>query len=84
MLIVLIGASKDQARRVADRIRATLASLTPIDELGRAMPTPTVSQGIATLGEDATQGDLFVDSADRALYRATADGRDQIWVAGVA
>ncbi len=47
--VALSGATKSQARMVADRIRDTLESLEPIDRLGRKMPSPTASQGIATL-----------------------------------
>ncbi len=80
--IVLVGATKTQARRVADRVRATLAALRPVDDLGREMPSPTVSQGIATLGEDAVDANTLVDVADRALYRAKEAGRDQVRLAG--
>lgn len=80
--VVLVGASKDQARMVAERIRQTLASLVPVDRLGREMPPPSVSQGIATLGEDANDADTLVDIADQALYRAKSAGRDQVRIAG--
>lgn len=82
--VVLVGATKAQARQVADRIRTTLASLRPVDDLGREMPSPTVSQGIATLGEDAADANTLVDVADRALYRAKEAGRDQVRLAGEA
>jgi diguanylate cyclase (GGDEF)-like protein len=67
---------------VADRIRQTLSSLEPVDRLGRRMPSPTVSQGIATLGEDASDADQLVDVADQALYRAKEQGRDRVVVTG--
>jgi diguanylate cyclase (GGDEF)-like protein len=80
--VALAGASKSQARMVADRIRQTLSSLEPVDRLGRRMPSPTVSQGIATLGEDASDADQLVDVADQALYRAKEQGRDRVVVTG--
>lgn len=82
--IALDGATKEQARSVADRIRETLASLRPVDRLGREMPAPTISQGIASLGDDAADADTLVDVADKALYRAKGAGRDQVVVAGEA
>jgi PleD family two-component response regulator len=63
---------------VAERIQHTLAQLRPIDSLGRQMPSPTVSQGIASLGIDAGDPFALVDVADRALYRAKERGRNQI------
>lgn len=82
--IVLLGATKDQAGMVAERIRKTLASLVPVDRLGREMPPPSVSQGIATLEIDADNADQLVDVADRALYAAKEHGRDQVRKAGQA
>jgi diguanylate cyclase (GGDEF)-like protein len=80
--IALIGADKEQAYGVAQRIRETLASLVPVDRLGREMPPPSVSQGIATLDVDAKDADNLVDVADQALYQAKGAGRDQVRLAG--
>ncbi len=82
--VALSGATKSQARMVADRIRDTLKSLEPVDRLGRKMPSPTASQGIASLGEDAADADGLVDVADQALYRAKEQGRDKVAVTGWA
>ncbi len=82
--IALVGATKEQTRIVAKRIQSTLESLTPIDDLGREMPSPTVSQGIATLDEDAHDADHLVDVADRMLYEAKEAGRNQVRFAGEA
>jgi len=79
--IALINASRTQAMSVANRIQSTLAELRPVDSLGRQMPSPTVSQGIAGLGEDAKDAFALVDVADRALYRAKDRGRNQIQLA---
>lgn len=80
--IALLGADKSQAAGVAQRIRETLASLVPVDRVGREMPPPSVSQGIAQLDVDATDADHLVDLADQALYRAKSAGRDQVRLAG--
>ncbi len=80
--IALIGADRQQALGVAERISQTLNSLVPVDRLGREMPSPSVSQGVATLGVDAYDADELVDVADQALYRAKDAGRDQVRAAG--
>ncbi|MGA2110957.1 MAG: diguanylate cyclase [Anaerolineales bacterium] len=82
--MTLPNASCDQAHMVAERIQQTLAQLRPIDSLGRQMPSPTVSQGIASLGIDAGDAFTLVDVADRALYRAKERGRNQIETASEA
>jgi diguanylate cyclase (GGDEF)-like protein len=80
--VALVGADKEQAIGVAERIRKTLASLVPVDRLGREMPSPSVSQGIAQLDVDADDADMLVDVADKALYQAKAAGRDVVQVVG--
>lgn len=82
--MALPNASSDQAHMVAERIQQTLAQLRPIDSLGRQMPSPTVSQGIASLGIDASDAFALVDVADRALYRAKERGRNQVETANEA
>lgn len=80
--IALVGASSQQASRVAERVRKTLSELSLTDREGRPLPKPTVSQGIAAFPEHASGPDELVDCADRALYQAKSRGRDQIQVAG--
>lgn len=82
--MALPNATSEQAHMVAERIQHTLAQLRPIDSLGRQMPSPTVSQGIASLGIDAGDAFSLVDVADRALYRAKERGRNQIETAAEA
>ncbi|HEX7587659.1 MAG TPA: GAF domain-containing protein, partial [Anaerolineae bacterium] len=76
--IGLRDADIERANRVAKRIRETLAVTLVQDQLGRAIPPATVSQGIAALPETTTYVDQLIEEADRALYRAKALGRDQI------
>ena len=42
-------------------------------------PIPlTISLGVAVLGPDATHLEGLLAAADRALYRAKSNGRDQV------
>ncbi len=75
-------ADTDQALAVAQRIRQTLAAIPIYDKHGQSIPSPTVSQGIATFPTHASDSSELVDVADEALYRAKDAGRDQIVVAG--
>ncbi len=76
--VVLRDADTARARLVAERIRRTLAAMQVSDRHGNPVPPPTVSQGIAALPETARDADELIEQADRALYRAKAQGRDQI------
>ena len=80
--IVLPGVNRTQARQIADRIRITLARNPVRDLHGRAIPAPTVSQGIAMYPEDATNIEELIDKADAALFHAKDLGRNQIseWI----
>lgn len=76
--IALPGANLADALRVAQRIRATLAGTAIKDRQGQPILAPTASQGTAAAPETAHAVDELIEQADRALYRAKANGRDQI------
>ncbi len=76
--MVLPGTDAQLARGVAERIRRTLVQAKIVDDKGRAVPVPTVSQGIASFPQDADLAFALVDAADMNLYRAKSQGRDQI------
>ena len=61
--------------RVAERVRA---------EIGRQVhDVPvTVSAGLATMPENATDGDRLLSAADAALYEAKRSGRDRVSSSG--
>jgi diguanylate cyclase (GGDEF)-like protein len=48
---------------------------------GQPVGTITVSAGVAMFPEHGADGETLLRSADHALYRAKAEGRDQLSVA---
>jgi diguanylate cyclase (GGDEF)-like protein len=77
-IISLPGARGLQAMQVAERIGQTMAALRVEDREQRAIPVPTVSQGIALFPFEADEIYRLIDLADRRLYVAKARGRNQI------
>jgi len=63
---------------VAQRIGETMASLQVIDRDQKAIPVPTVSQGIAVFPSEADEIYQLIDLADRRLYIAKERGRNQV------
>ena len=77
----LPGVSKKQSFEVANRIRQSLAQIVLHNKEGEPIPSPTISQGIATFPQDADNTAQLVNVADMALYQAKESGRNQIVVA---
>ncbi|HZF45859.1 MAG TPA: sensor domain-containing diguanylate cyclase, partial [Sphingomonadaceae bacterium] len=76
---ILPGASSDQAREIANRLREAIASAPiPIEE---GAIDVSVSIGVATTAEAREQGELM-ELADRALYEAKTAGRNRVVVGG--
>ena len=73
--ILMPGASPHDAAVVAERLcRMIETAEMPLED---ALPTVTVSVGVAALGADRNAGELMA-RADVALYAAKADGRNRI------
>jgi diguanylate cyclase (GGDEF)-like protein len=68
---LIVDAGAEEARAVAERIRAALAVQ------DRGGPLPTVSAGVATLDADAAE---VLRRADAALYAAKWTGKDRVLV----
>ncbi|WP_152205880.1 sensor domain-containing diguanylate cyclase [Marinobacter changyiensis] len=69
-----------EAREAADRLRSLVADHT-ISLEGVADVRLTVSIGIAVFPQHGLTADALNDMADKAMYRAKADGRNQVCLA---
>ena len=65
------------AIEVAERMRKSV-ELSSFDVRGKLDLTTTISVGIASFPEHGSNGDLILEKADKALYRAKRDGRNLI------
>ena len=73
-IMLLPDADRETTLQVAERVRAAIAD---IDVLGGASAV-TASLGVAVFPEDAPDAARLVRNADRALYRAKANGRSRV------
>lgn len=77
-IIALPDTQPDQAFLVAERIRAACQKIIILDRDKKAVPAPTISQGIACLPKDTAALEKLIDIADQRLYLAKERGRNQI------
>lgn len=81
MLVVLLGATLEQAKRRAEGLRRAISGLA-IEHGGQLLPTVTASLGVAVFPEHGNNWEDVLAKADEALYRAKASGRDRVEIAG--
>ena len=77
-LLVLPDTAEDVAARILDRLRRIIGDL-DWSAFSQSMQV-TISVGVAQLRPDETADGLLA-RADRALYKAKAEGRDRIAIA---
>ena len=75
--VILPRTELDEARNLAERIRASVAAIDP----GHPDLRVTMSIGIAAFPESAADSDGVLGAADAALLRAKARGRDRVCLA---
>jgi diguanylate cyclase (GGDEF)-like protein len=73
-LVLLPSTGSEGAQKAAEKIRRAVADIT-IPTVPRAI---TASIGIAVLPDDAGEATALVRNADRALYKAKANGRNRV------
>ena len=79
--ILMPGSDVKSATHSAERIRQRVDTYRFEEDLLTPQVHPTISVGVAVLSADVTAQD-FIGRADRALYRAKADGKNCVRLAG--
>lgn len=79
-MLILPEASIEVARVRGDAIRVAVSEL-QVTHLRRSLGPVTCSIGVAAFPQHANSGSVLVQTADAALYRAKAAGRDRVEVA---
>jgi len=74
--VYLPGADLEQAHRVAERLRSTIAA-SEFKWQGASWNL-SASFGVAAVPETTRQGQNLASQADKALYRAKREGRDRV------
>jgi len=76
-VVILDGANRDEAVRLADEIRIAFRQAS-IDAAESGLPITTVSAGCASLDRTEISGSVLLERADVGLAMAKSAGRDQV------
>ena len=79
-VIILPEIDKAHALKVAEKLRITIEKKRFPKQEYQPNKNLTISLGIASFPEDSDKAKELVDFADRALYKAKADGRNRVMV----
>lgn len=77
-VVILPEIDKAQALQVAEKLRSTIEAKKFPREENQPRGKLTISLGIASLYDDSLKTKELVDFADRALYKAKAEGRNRV------
>ena len=81
-VLLLPQTNKEGAVIRAERLRASIAEFSFVDQHVQPGGTLTVSVGVAAFPDDALVKDALISAADKALYAAKHAGRNRVRVAG--
>ena len=81
-LLLLPGATSEDALRKVDKIRERLKKLEVFNR-GQRLPVLTFSAGAASFPADGKVADILLRAADKALYEAKHAGRNRTVVASI-
>ena len=79
-VIILPEIDKAHALKVAEKLRITIEKKRFPKQEYQPNKNLTISLGVASFPEDSDEAKELVDFADRALYKAKADGRNRVMV----
>ncbi|WP_162463183.1 diguanylate cyclase [Paenibacillus psychroresistens] len=78
-VILLPNTTLEEARSVAERLRKAVEDMQIKHAFSSTSPHVTISLGVASLiPDDNVTLNLFVDSADKAMYQAKTTGRNRV------
>ena len=80
LTLILPETQLEQARVRAEQLRQGVKHLS-LQHRGQDLGTMTLSLGVACFPEHGTKGNLVMQAADAALYRAKSQGRDRVAIA---
>jgi diguanylate cyclase (GGDEF)-like protein len=82
-LLLLPRTPLEEARRVAERLRAAVVAQRIPHSGGEELGVATASFGVATAENVSTSFEALMAAADEALYKAKRGGRNRVVTAGV-
>ncbi len=77
--ILLVDTNIEDAARIAERLCHTVEASKIYDVNHHSIPSVTISIGAASM-KQGQDHEMLIEEADKALYKAKNNGRNQVWV----